>query len=118
MNLAAYDVMEYNLNNKTYIRPAFKRLYSNEIEYHKYYCFLDKYDKETNSKDYYIAVFDNYDDKFICRQTHEKSGTTRFDLYSIWNKLKLNTLKETTVINVEEVDRQEDGVVYKLNLGF
>ena len=114
MNLAAYDVMEFNLNISTYIRPEYKRLYSNQMEYHRYYAYLSNYDPQSKTKDYYIALMDNPADNILCRQTRQYCNTLKFELSGLWKELNLSRLTETTKVDIEEIDVQEDGVIYKL----
>lgn len=116
MNLAAYDLMEPSLDNNSYIIPKYKRLYSSVIEYHRYYCFLYKHDNKSNSTDYFIALFDNEDKDSICRSTTLKGRTVKLDLFPIWEDLELNKLRKTTIVTMEEVNRQDDGVIYRLSV--
>ena len=115
MNLVAYD----NVNNfkpkKDYIQISYKRLLSSTIEYHDRYCILKRYDVENNTYSYFVAVFDNKQDnikdKFLKK---DKYGYVKVYLNDIWKDLPEYITKENCNIDVELVESQDDGKVYKL----
>ena len=116
MKLNSYSIVEYNLFNSNYINPLYKRLYCNDIEYHKHYCFLKRFNTTENNTDYFIALFDSENNIAKCRQTVIKNGTVKIDLYSVWKELQLSNLNKITIVYLEEYDKQPDGIVYKLNI--
>ena len=115
MNLVAYD----NVNNfkpkKDYIQISYKRLLSSTIEYHDRYCILKRYDVENNTYSYFVAVFDNKQDnikdKFLKK---DKYGYVKVYLNDIWKDLPEYITRANCNIDVELVESQDDGKVYKL----
>lgn len=116
MNLNAYDAVEANIYNNNWINPIYKKLYSRSIEYHPYYAFLKKYNKESKTNDYYIAMLDDTNNHANCRSVVINNKLIKIDLSPIWTTSSLCKLKERTCINIEEVDRNKDGVIYYLDV--
>lgn len=116
MNLSAYDAVENNIYANTWINPAYKKLYSRNIEYHPYYAFLKKYNKHTKSNDYYIVMLNNTNNKVQCRSVIINNKVIKLDLSPIWFTSSLCKIKERTSISIEEVERNEDGVIYYLDV--
>lgn len=115
MNLSAYDKVNKNTLGPDYIQVNYKRLLSKSIEYHDRYCLLKRYDTKENIYSYYVAVFDNKQqevkDKFLKK---DSSGNVKVYLGDIWDELPLYITKENNNINVELIENQNDGKVYKL----
>lgn len=116
MNLSAYDAVENNIFANTWINPVYKKLYSRNIEYHPYYAFLKKYNKHTKSNDYYIVMLNNTNDKVQCRSVIINNKVIKLDLSPIWFTSSLCKIKKRTSISIEEVERNEDGVIYYLDV--
>ena len=115
MNLVAYDNVNAVNTNKDYIQVSYKRLLSSTIEYHDRYCILKRYNVKNDTYSYFVAVFDNKQDnvkdKFLKR---EKNGFVKVYLTDIWNDLPDYITRNNCNINVELVESQNDGKVYKL----
>ena len=115
MNLAAYDKVNDFKPKKDYIQTSYKRLLSSTIEYHDRYCILKRYNIETNTYSYFVAVFDNKQDnikdKFLKK---DKDGYVKVYLNDIWKDLPEYITKANCNIDVELVESQNDGKVYKL----
>ena len=115
MNLAAYDKVNDFKPKKDYIQTSYKRLLSSTIEYHDRYCILKRYNIETNTYSYFVAVFDNKQDnikdKFLKK---DKDGYVKIYLNDIWKDLPEYITKTNCNIDVELVESQNDGKVYKL----
>ena len=115
MNLAAYDKVNDFKPKKDYIQTSYKRLLSSTIEYHDRYCILKRYNIETNTYSYFVAVFDNKQDnikdKFLKK---DKDGYVKIYLNDIWKDLPEYITKANCNIDVELVESQNDGKVYKL----
>lgn len=116
MNLSAYDAVENNVFADTWVNPTYKKLYSRSIEYYPYYAFLKKYNKNTKSNDYYIAMLKNTNSHVQCRSVIMNNKVIKLDLSPIWSKSSLCKIKERTSISIEEVERNEDGVIYYLDI--
>lgn len=115
MNLVAYDKVN-NINiKKDYIQVSYKRLLSSTIEYHDRYCVLKRYNIETKTYSYFVAVFDNKQtgikDKFLKK---DKNGHVKVYLTDIWQDLPEYIISKDCNICVELVESQDDGKVYKL----
>lgn len=115
MNLAAYDNIKEFIPKKDYIQVSYKRLLSSTIEYHDKYCVLKRYDINSNTQYYYVAVFDNKQEgikhKFLKK---DKNGYVKVYLTDIWNDIPEYIKTFDNNISVELVESQIDGKVYKL----
>lgn len=115
MNLAAYDKVEQNIT-KTWINPRYNRIYSNELEHYSFYTFLKKYNKENDCFDYFLAMYnkpikDNKNYNVII-----DNDTVKLNLFSIINEPIFKNITNKTYINIEIVNKQPDGIIYKLNI--
>ena len=115
MNLAAYDKVNVLDTSRDYINVADKKLVSSTIEYHDVYCLLKRYNVDKDKYDFYVAVYDNKQqgakNKFLKK---DSSGKVKIYLNDIWNELPNYITKENVNIDVELVESQADGKVYKL----
>lgn len=116
MNLSAYDAVENDVFADTWINPTYKKLYSRSIKYYPYYAFLKKYNKNTKSNDYYVAMLKNTNSHVQCRSTIMNNKVIKLDLSPIWSTSYLCTFKQRTAIFIEEVEKNEDGVIYYLDI--
>lgn len=116
INLNAYDKIEVNYNNKTWVNPVYKKLYSKQIEFKPYYAFLERYSSSTKTYDYYI-IFSNvqYDD-VNWHSTNTRKGTIMLNIGSIWNKTKLRDIRKIEFIDLEKVEEDKDSIIYYLNI--
>ena len=117
MNFRAYDIVDECYYNGTWARRSYKRLYSSKIEYHRYYCWLKRYDSKSRTNDYYLALYDEdrYDD-IISKQTMiDKHRNIKVELSSIWDDIK-DTFPDELLTNIpiKEIDRDIDGVIYSI----
>lgn len=114
MNLAAYDKVNVLDTSKDYINVADKKLVSSTIEYHDRYCLLKTYD-DNNNYSYYVAVFDNKQegvkDKFLKK---DSKGFVKVYLTDIWDSLPSYIKEKNCNIDIELVETQDDGKIYKL----
>lgn len=113
MNLAAYDKINDLNTNRDYIKVEHKKLLSSTIEYHDRYCLLKTY--ENNKYNYYVAVFDNKQegikDKFLKK---DNKGFVKIYLTDIWDNLPSYIKEKDCNIDIELVETQTDGKIYKL----
>ena len=63
MNLVAYDNVNTFVPSDNYIQNSYKRLLSSTIEYHDVYCLLKRYNVDKDKYDFYVAVYDNKQQK-------------------------------------------------------
>ena len=115
MNFSAYDNVIKFVPKNNYIQVNYKRLLSLDIEYHDKYCLLKRFNEINNTYSYYVAVFDkeqsNIKHKFLKK---DSNGYVKIYLIDIWNELPEYLIKENINIDVELVETQDDGKVYKL----
>lgn len=115
MNLSAYDKVNKFIPGNNYIQVSYKRLLSRTIEYHDRYCLLRYYNPATSIYSYYVAVYDNKQkdvkDKFL---KLDSEGRVKIYLIDIWDELPKYVTRENINIDVELVECQDDGKVYKL----
>ncbi len=115
MNLSAYDKVNKFIPGNDYVQVNYKRLLSRTIEYHDRYCLLQNYSPTDNTYSYYVAVYDNkhkdVKDKFL---KLDSSGRVKIYLIDIWDELPEYITRENVNIDVELVESQDDGKVYKL----
>ena len=114
MNLVAYDKVTKFVPGKDYIQCNYKRLLSSTIDYYDKYCLLKRFEDD-NKYNYYVAVFDNAQPnikhKYLKR---DNNGYVKVYLTDIWNELPSYITNDNCNINVELVETQDDGKVYKL----
>lgn len=117
MNLNAYDNIKDKINkNKTWIIIKKRLLLSREIKYRKYYTFLKRFDLESQTYDYYIALFDSkIEDRIIFDTKRDDYGRIKIKLQSVFNEFNFIELDKDCNIIIECVDKQKDGEVYKIN---
>ena len=117
LNLNPYDKVENQFNNKTWINPKYKKLYSKEIEFKPYYSFLQRYNKNSNTYDYYV-IFSNvqYDDINWHSTTTNKNKAITINLSSIWNKSTLNRIKTPESISLIKKEEDKDSVIYYIDV--
>lgn len=115
MNLVAYDKVNKFIPSSDYIQTNYKRLLSSTIEYHDRYCLLKRYNVDKDKYDFYVAVHDNKQenvkDKFLKK---DSSGKVKIYLVDIWKELPEYITRANCNIDVELVESQDDGKVYKL----
>lgn len=118
MNLNAYDNITNKLDKtKTWVDIRKKQLLSRELKYRPYYCILTRYNKETNTYSYFIAILDNIPvDKNYRHTTIDDYGRVKINLRDIWNKTYLDKLESNCNIMCELVESDEDGEVYSLDV--
>lgn len=116
MNIIAYDTIKKSINkNKTWISVKYKRIFSREIKYRKYYTLLSKYSLRDKKDNYYLACSDNMfnNSKTECTQL-DNFNRCRFNIGAIWNKANLNHIESDFNIDIKLVNKQTDGEIYLL----
>lgn len=116
MNIIAYDIIKKNIDkNKTWISVKYKRIFSKEIKYRKYYTLLSKYSLRDKKDNYYLACSDNIfnNSKTECTQL-DNFNRCRFNIGAIWNKSNLKHIETDVNIDVKVVNQQNDGEIYRL----
>lgn len=116
LNINAYDKIEVNYNNKSWINPIYKKLYSNEIEFRNYYAFLERYNNQINAYDYFVILSDVQFDDINWHSTVKRKNNITLSLQSIWNKANLNRIHQKEFISLSKVDSDKDSIVYYINI--
>lgn len=116
INLNAYDKIEVNYNNKSWINPIYKKLYSNEIEFRNYYSFLERYNKQLNAYDYFVILSDVQYDDINWHSTIKKKNNIILNLQNIWNKAQFNKITRKEFISLNKVDSDKDSIIYYINI--
>lgn len=111
MNLSAYD----DSNSTGYIEVNFKRIYLKNVEYYSYAVILKKYNAETNAYDLYIAMSNNFEDRTDTLGVSKRGNTIKVDIVSVYSQY-FNNITTKTNINLIEDRKDEDGVVYKIEI--
>ncbi len=114
INLNVYDnAIE---QEKTWIDPQYKRLYSYEIEYKPFYTILTRYNPIDKQTYYYIVMLNDVLPDRVCKSVmRTKSGACKINLSDIWNKLKI-VGNEQFNISISKEDEDSDSIIYKLDI--
>ena len=118
MNLNAYDnITEQVDKQKTWYNPKYHRLYSREIERHRNYNFFKRWNEQANRNDYFIAFSDVLPDKDFRIVPTDNYGRIKLIVPKevVEDSILYDTTKEVNV-EIELVDVQVDGKVYRLNI--
>ena len=118
MNLNAYDnVIEPLDKRKTWVDIRKKQLISRELSRRTYCCLLKRYDPQTNSHSFYVALLDNPPQdrkyKYVITDCY---GRIKISLASIWQETYLCRLEHDCNISIGLVEHEEDGDVYLLDI--
>ena len=117
MNLAAYDIIKSKKDMKNWVDIKAKRLNSVEIPFYTYYYIVRRYDPYYKIYTYYIVLTnERFDDPTPRCAYSPRKGLVRIDLRDIWNKSNLCKLKSDSEITIKITDKQEDCVIYKLDI--
>ena len=116
MNLNIYEKVEIN-RTKTWVDPKYKKLYSRELDLYPLFTILKRYNPTDKCIDYFLCLTREGDSehKWDC-VTRTKTGITKINLSSCWHLLPFKDRLTEFEIIIEEVDRDETGVVYYLDI--
>ena len=116
MNLIAYDeVIDKIDRQKTWYNYKSSSFISRDISYRKYYTFLKRYNPESKTTSYFIAMLDE-------KENNIKSNITRKDCYgrvclranSIIKDLDLVHYKRDINISLKHIEHTYDGDIYEI----
>ena len=117
MNLSAYDIIKSIRDMKTWVDIKAKRLNSVEIPFYTYYYIAKRYNPYYKVYTYYIILTNEKIDDPTPRCVYSpRKGLVRIDLTDIWHKSRLCSFKFNTEINVTIVDKQNDCIIYSLDM--
>ena len=118
MNLNAYDNVNDKVDkNKSWINIKKKQLLSREINKRKYSTLIKRYDPQTNTNYYYVAITDTPPkDKDFKLLKIDDYGRVKINLSSIWNKTYLEQLESDCNIMIENVDCGDDYDIYLIDV--
>lgn len=114
MNLSAYDTIKQVDYLKTWVDPRYKRLYSREIPFYKFYSFAKKYNPDNKATDYYIINHNTLDTDLIVHSTIQDKGMIKMYLKDIWDESPLKYIRDVENIKLEIDSEQEDCIVYHI----
>lgn len=118
MNLNAYDNVTRKLDKrKTWYSLKFKRLYSKEIKFRRFYKFLKRWNESIKLNDYFLAVSMYNTDGTFTIANNDNYGRSKFSIpKEVIEDSILNSVVEDINVEVKLVDAQPDGEVYQLNI--
>lgn len=118
MNLNAYDNINEKIDKtKTWIDVNKHLLLSREIKYRKYYLFTKRYNVELKVWDYFIVVTDNpIPDRIVFNTRLDDYGRVKLRLHELYKETNVSEFTKDVNINIEHIDSQEDGDIYKIDL--
>ena len=118
MNLSAYDAINEKVNKqKSWINIKKKTLLSREITHRAYTVLIKRYDTETNTSSYYVAVTNTAPtDRQYKPLKVDDYGRVKISLTSIWNETYLGQLDRDCNILVTCVECGNDGDIYLLDI--
>lgn len=117
MNISAYDVVNNVNYNKTWINTVYRKLYSRELKHYKYYTILTRYEKSSQSYDYYICLYDSPSDNLKNKKLDCCGRTIKIPLADIWDKTSFKYREERTFNIVPElINQDDDSVIYGIDV--
>ena len=118
MNLNAYDnVIEKINKQKSWIDIKKKILLSREINVRNYVLLTKRYNKDTNTTDYFIVMLDNPPvNRTYKRAKVDDYGRFKISLASIWSETYLCYMNSDFNISISLEEHSTDGDIYKLDV--
>ena len=118
MNLNAYDNVVEKINKqKSWIDIKKKILLSRELNVRDYVLLTKRYDKSTNTTDYFVVMLDNPPvDREYKRTKVDDYGRCKISLAPIWGETYLCNVTSDFNISISLEESSYDGDIYKLNL--
>ncbi len=118
MNLNTYDNIKEKLDKtKTWVDIHRKQLLSREILYRPYIALLKRYDLNTSTYSYFIALLDKPSNNHDCKHTdYDSYGRIKLNLNTIWDNVYLNRLLCNANVDIKLVESEEDGDIYFLDV--
>ena len=116
MNLAAYDKVDEVNYLKTWIDPRYKRLYSRELPFYKFYSFAKRYNNDTKETDFYLILHNNLESDITIHSVISDKGMIKMYLKDIWNESIFKTFKTVSNVTLTLIDKQDDCVIYLIDI--
>ncbi len=118
MNLNAYDNIKEEVDkHKTWYSPKFRRLYSREMKFRRFYKFVKRWNETHKRDDYFIAVgMTNTDGRFSIANKDNYSRLKFSVPKEVIEDSILNSMTVDTNVEIKLVDDQPDCEVYQLNI--
>lgn len=116
MNLAAYDTIKEINYLGHWIDPRYRRLYSRNLPYYKFYSFAKKYNPIKQVTDFYIILHNNLDTDLTIHSVIVDKGVIKLYLKDIWDETILKNIKDITNVDLILEDKQEDCSIYFIDL--
>lgn len=118
MNLVAYDTIYPKINKRgTWVDIYKKLLLSREMKFRRYATISKRYNKETNTFDYFVILLDEQpQDRDYVKTNFDDYGRIKISLKSIWGESNLQYIEHNCNIEIEHVEQAEDGDIYLLSL--
>ena len=118
MNLSAYDnVIEKIDKQRSWIDIKKKMLLSREINVRNYVLLTKRYDKSTNTTDYFVVMLDNPPvDREYKRTKVDDYGRCKISLAAIWSETYLCDITSNFNISISLEEHSNDGDIYKLDV--
>ena len=118
MNLNAYDnVVEKVNKQKSWIDIKKKMLLSRELNVRDHVLLTKRYDKSTNTTDYFVVMLDNPPIDRECKKTKvDDYGRCKISLAPIWGETYLSNVTSDFNISISLEEHSADGDIYKLDV--
>lgn len=113
MNLNAYELIEIS-PYVSHIDVHFKKLYTCNIKYHKYYAYLTRYNSEEDNYDLFILLTNTTNNKDLVYHStigNINSKRLSFDAKPISGIIKS---KFNFKVYIEQYEIQEDCIIYRI----
>ena len=118
MNLSAYDSINNKIDkNKSWDDIKKKQLLSREINKRQYSTLVKRYDAQTNTNSYYVAITDTPPKDKVCKKLKiDDYGRVKLNLTPIWNETYLSQLDSNCNIMIERVEHDSDCDIYFIDV--
>lgn len=118
MNLSAYDDINSKIDKtKSWINIKKKQLISREINKRQYSTLIKRYDTQTNTNEYYVAISNTPPKDKSCKKLKlDDYGRIKINLSPIWNESYLSQCGSDCNVMVKCVRRDQDCDIYLLDV--
>ena len=118
INLNIYDSINEKVDKtKTWIDVNKHLLLSREIKFRNYYMLTKRFNPELSNYDYFIILLDYKPDGKEYHHTKlDDYGRVKIRLLELYRESDLNYLEKDSNINIRNIEHQDDGDVYQLDI--
>lgn len=117
MNLSAYDKISGSpTKSKIYMSNNYPYIVTREVKKRKYYCFVKRYDPNTEDTVLYLVLLDdNPGDRAVAKVHMDDYGRLKFNMSQARDIINLEEFKPGYIKLILE-SQADDGDIYRIEL--